>query len=173
MFKSILLTLTLISSIQTLSAQDALIWSRVVGIISPGAVVGTGTGAVTGGSLPWVTSNGNAHVNLLNGQVQFVVHGLVLAAGNPIGTRADITRVRGALVCDTNGSASGNSVVVETPSVPLSQTGDAFFSGFVTLPAVCRSQPDRAFLIRIAAVAGNNVNGPWIAFGAVRRPALF
>jgi len=94
----------------------------------------------------------------------------VLAGGNGIGTRGDITAVKGTLVCDTNGSASGsNSSLVQTAAIPLSSDGDANFSGSVgTLPAVCSSEPDLAFLIRIAEVNGVLVNGPWIAFGAVR-----
>jgi hypothetical protein len=95
----------------------------------------------------------------------------VLAGGNPIGTRADITAVKGTLVCDTNGSAGGgNSVVVQTSAVPLSLDGDALFSGNVdSLPSVCSSEPDLAFLIRIAGVNGVSVNGPWIASGVVRK----
>jgi hypothetical protein len=38
----------------------------------------------------------------------------------------------------------------------------------VELPAVCATEPDIAFLIRIANVNGVAVDGPWIAFGAVR-----
>jgi hypothetical protein len=131
---------------------------------------GSGTGAVPGGLLPWVTSEGVARVNLDTGQIQFVVKGLVLAGGNPIGTRADITAVRGTLVCDTNGSAGGgNSTLVQSAAVPLSLDGDAHFSGSLgSLPALCSSEPDLAFLIRIAEVNGVAVNGPWIAFGAVR-----
>jgi hypothetical protein len=107
---------------------------------------------------------------LATGQIQFVVKGLVLAGGNPIGTRADITAVKGTLVCDTNGSAGGgNSTLVQTVAVPLSLDGDANFTGSVgSLPAVCSSEPDLAFLIRIAEVNGVPVDGRWIAFGAVR-----
>jgi hypothetical protein len=95
----------------------------------------------------------------------------VLGAGNGIGTRGDITAVRATLVCDTNGSAGGgNSVLVPTAAVPLSLEGDSHFSGDLgSLPAVCSSEPDLAFLIRIAEVNGVAVNGPWIAYGAVRK----
>jgi hypothetical protein len=104
------------------------------------------------------------------GEIQFSVKGLVLAGGNPIGTRADITAVKATLVCDTNGSAGGgNSTLVQTAAVPLSLDGDAHFSGNIgSLPAVCGSEADLAFLVRIAEVNGVAVNGPWIAFGAVR-----
>lgn len=153
------------------AAQDSTItWKEISGIVVPGSVVGSGTGAVTGGTLPWIASGGVAHVNLATGQIQFVVRGLVLAAGNPIGTRGDITAVFATLVCDTNGSAGGgNSTLVNTPAAALSLEGDAQFSGNVgALPAVCSTEPDSAFLIRIAQVNGVNVNGRWIAFAAVR-----
>jgi len=171
MRKAALLAVFLVLPFFTLWGENPVVrWREVVGIIQPGNVVGSGTGAVTGGFLPWVTTGGVARINLDTGQIQFVVKGLVLAGGNPIGTRADITAVKGTLVCDTNGSAGGgNSTLVQTAAVPLSLDGDAHFTGSVgSLPAVCSSEPDLAFLIRIAEVNGVAVNGPWIAFGAVR-----
>ena len=73
-----------------------------------------------------------------------------------------ITQVMGTLVCDTNASA-GAPVLVDTPLVTLSEDGDASFHGSVgALPAACTSEPDMAFLVRIAA-------GRWIANGAVLR----
>jgi hypothetical protein len=96
--------------------------------------------------------------------VNFDVHGLVLAAGNSIGTRGTIAAVKGTLVCDTDGSASGgNSVLVDTQMVELDERGNARFNGSVgALPAVCISEPDVAFLIRVGA-------GRWIANGTVLR----
>jgi hypothetical protein len=161
----------LLMFVLTLWAQSPVVrWRDVDGIIQPGNIVGTGTGAVPGGMLPWVTTEGVARVNLDTGEIQFVVKGLVLAGGNPIGTRADISAVRATLVCDTNGSAGGgNSTLVQSAAVPLSVDGDAHLSGNLgSLPAVCSSEPDLAFLMRIAGVNGVAVNGPWIAFGAVR-----
>src|SRR3954463_2833939 len=153
------------------SAQTAS-WRQIVGIIPAGNVVGSGSGAVPGGFLPWTTTAGAARVNLRNGEFQFSVRGLVFAGGAPgitIGTPGPITGVKGTLVCDVDGSASGgNSVLVETPSVRLSSTVDAAFSGRVgTLPAVCSSERDVAFLVRASVVGGNSVEGPWIANGAV------
>jgi hypothetical protein len=89
---------------------------------------------------------------------------LVLAGGNGIGTRAATNQVKGTLVCDTDGSAGGgNSTLVDTPLVDLDAQGSAKFNGNVgVLPTAC-SDPDIAFLIRIAA-------GRWIANGAVRKP---
>ena len=90
--------------------------------------------------------------------------GLVLAGGNSIGTPGAVTQVKGTLVCDTDGSASGgNSVLVDTQMVELDERGNARFNGSVgALPAVCISEPDVAFLIRVGA-------GRWIANGTVLR----
>jgi hypothetical protein len=139
-------------------------WQDVVGIIQAGNLVGTGTGQVQGGGQPWSTTGGLAEVDLDTGTVRFRVRGLVLAGGNTIGTAGSITEVKGTLVCDADGSASGgNSVLVDTPLVPLTFQGDAAFRGEVgALPAACL-EPDLAFLVRIGA-------GRWIANGAVRRP---
>ncbi|SRR6266567_2998654 len=62
------------------------------------------------------------------------------------------------------GSASGgNSVLVDTPLVDLDDQGDARFNGNVgALPAVCMTEPDIAFLIRVGS-------GRWIGNAAVLR----
>ena len=136
-------------------------WEDVVGIVQASNRVGTGTGQITGGGQPWTTQSGKAQVDLGTGRIKFTVRGLVLAGGNGIGTRAAIDMVKGTLVCDTDGSAGGNSVLVDTPLVPLSLEGDADFSGDVILPFVCVNQPDIAFVVRTAS-------GAWIANGSVR-----
>jgi len=164
----------------TAQAQEVK-WERIVGIVQTMDLVGVGPvqpGSGPGsalGAAPWVTTVGNARVKLGVGNITFDVRGLVLAVGSsgvstglPIGTTAGVT-VKGTVVCDLNGSAGGgNSTLVDTPAVGLSAQGDAQFSGNVgPLPAACLTQPDIAFLIRIAA--GPFV-GRWIAFGAVRIP---
>ena len=147
-------------------------WRQVVGIVLANNVVGVGTGMITGGFLPWTTTSGTARVNLQNGFLHFEVRGLVFAAaakGITLGTPGPITAVKGTLICDADGSASnGNSVIVESPSVTLSPTGDASFSGSLgALPDVCSSEPDLVFVIRASVVGGNAVEGPWLANGAV------
>jgi len=147
-------------------------WRQVVGIIPAGNVVGSGNGAIPGGFLPWTTTSGSARVNLQNGEIHFNVRGLVFAGGSPtitIGTPGPVTAVKGVLICDNDGSASGgNSVLVETPSVPLSSTGDASFTGNLgTVPSVCSIESDLAFVVRVSGFGGNAVAGPWIANGAV------
>ena len=150
-------------------AGDTIQWQSIVGIVQANNVVGTGSGAVTGGGQPWTAQGGRAAVNLATGQASFEVRGLVFAGGNTIGTPLPVTRVKGTLVCDTDGSASPdplhkNSVLVDTADVALDAEGDARWSGDVgALPAECLTQPDVAFLIRI--VPANR----WIANGAVAR----
>lgn len=145
---------------------DTIHWQSVIGIIQGGNVVGSGTGAVTGVPGPWSALSGRVKVDLDRGNIDFDVNGLVFASGNTIGNTGPVAQVKGTLVCDTNGSAStpvGNSVLVDTPLVDLSDEGDAQFRGNVgALPAVCLSEPDIAFLIRTAS-------GRWIANGMVLR----
>lgn len=156
-------SMALMSATASARADNIAHWQSTAGLIQPGNTVGSGTGAVPGGAQPWTTSGGEAGVNLNNGDIGFRVRGLVFAGGNAVGTTGPINTVKGTLVCDTNGSAGGgNSVLVDTPLVPLSATGDAQFSGNLgALPIAC-SEPDIAFLIRIGA-------GAWIANGAVLR----
>jgi len=86
----------------------------------------------------------------------------VFAGGNAIGTPGAVTQVKGTLVCDTTGSLTADSTLVDTPLVTLSAQGDARFAGQVTLPAACLNSPNIAFLIRVAG-------GAWIAGGEVRQ----
>jgi hypothetical protein len=138
-------------------------WQSVIGIIQGGNVVGSGTGAVTGAPGPWSAQGGHVAVDLTQGKIQFDVRGLVFAAGNTIGNTGPVAQVKGTLVCDTNGSASfGNSILVDTPLVDLDGEGDAHFSGNVSMPVVCATEPDIAFLIRTAS-------GRWIGNGTVLR----
>jgi len=143
---------------------DTLRWQSVIGIAQANNVVGSGTGTVTGGGIPWSTLDGHVNVHLEKGKINFDVHGLVFAGGNAIGTPGTILQVKGTLVCDTDGSASGgNSVLVDTPLVDLGDQGDARFNGDVgPLPPACTSEPDIAFLIRVGS-------GRWIANGTVLR----
>jgi hypothetical protein len=143
--------------------ENEVEWRQIVGIIVPGSIVGTGTGKVTGGGLPWHTSGGHAEVNLTTGDVRFSIEGLVLAGGNSIGTPDGVTSVKGTLVCDTTGVLnSGNSTLVDTPLVTLSAQGNANFRGSLgTLPSACTTQPNIAFLVRTGG-------GAWLASGMVR-----
>jgi hypothetical protein len=143
---------------------DTVHWQSVIGIIQASNVVGSGTGAATGAPGPWSALGGHVNVVLDNGQVNFSTNGLVLAGGNAIGTPGAVLQVKGTLVCDTDGSASGgNSALVDTPLVDLDDQGDARFDGNVgPLPPVCASEPDIAFLIRTAS-------GRWIGNGTVLR----
>ena len=143
---------------------DNLRWQSVIGIIQGGNVVGTGTGAITGAPGPWSARGGQVKVDPDTGRIDFSVDGLVFAAGNTIGTTGTVAQVRGTLVCDANGSATGgNSIIVDTPLVDLSEEGDAQFHGTVaSIPAVCVTEPDVAFLIRLGS-------GKWIGNATVLR----
>ncbi len=142
---------------------EVLVWQSVIGIVQANNVVGRGTGAVTGGGLPWSARDGHVTVALESGVVNFDVHGLAFAGGDAVGTPGTVVQVKGTLVCDTDGSASGNSVLVDTPLVDLDDQGNARFEGSLgSLPSACTSEPDIAFLIRIGS-------GRWIANGTVLR----
>jgi hypothetical protein len=146
------------------AAGNTLHWQSVIGVAQASNVVGSGSGAVIGGGVPWSAQGGHVDANFENGEIHFAVRGLVLAGGNAIGTPGTIIQVKGTLVCDTDGSASGgNSVVVDTPLVDLDDQGNARFDGAIgPLPAACTTEPDTAFLLRVGA-------GRWIANGTVLR----
>ncbi len=130
----------------------AVRWSQIVGIVEAGNLVGTGGGQLRGGGQPWSARSGNAQLNVRNEKLSFEVKGLVLAGGNGIGTPGPVLNVKGTLVCDTDGSATGDSVLVDTPAVELSVAGDASFSGSVApLPSECFDEADIAFVIRPSA----------------------
>lgn len=142
--------------------SDIARWHSVIGIIQGGNVVGTGAGAVTGAPGPWSAQGGHVTVDLTHARIQFDVRGLVFAGGNAIGNTGTVAQVKGTLVCDTDGSASGNSILVDTPLVELDDEGDAHFSGNVSMPVACATEPDIAFLIRTAS-------GRWIGNATVLR----
>jgi hypothetical protein len=158
------------------AAARELRWNTVIGVQQTQDQVGVGTGAVLGGA-PWETLGGAVLVDLTNGTVKFNVQGLILAVGSvsslgvtgaPIGTTAGVTQVKGTLVCNLDGSGNnGNSIDIDTPATNLSARGNAQFSGsFVSsLPALCATQDNDAFLIRI--VEPSTFANAWIAFAAV------
>ena len=125
-------------------------WKTIIGIEQAGNVVD----GVTGGGQPWSTLGGVASVDLRTGEVEFEVHGLVLAGGNSIGTRGGVATVAGTVVC-------GVGITVATPAVPLSPQGDAEFDGVVAIPPGCTGS-NIALLLTAP-------NGQWIANASVRR----
>ena len=157
----IALSASIVGQNASADSADILRWQTINGIAAPNNAVGTGAGVVTGGPTPWSTLDGHVNVDLARGRINFDVRGLVLAGGNSIGTPGAVTQVKGTLVCDTNGSA-GDTVLVDTPLVDLSEQGDAQFNGKVTVPVICATEPDVAFLIRVGT-------GKWIANGTVLR----
>ena len=163
-----------------------VVWGQVVGIPQPGIIVGrpesedaecdVGVNCVAGTLAPWVTTDGQADVDLLSGQLDFIVKGLVIASDptfSNIGTTSVVTMVKGTLVC--NDTAPGVPEIVDTDAVPLSSQGNARFHGRVDLPSSCTDEPgDIVFLIRVAEVsdpAREFLIDLWNAFGAVRAVA--
>ncbi len=168
--KLVAVTILLVAMNATAGHDNNIKWRDIIGVVTAGDLVGVP--GIPGGA-PWSTQSGGAKVNLSNGQVQFEVKGLVLAAGSalgltglPIGTTAGIPEVVGTLICNVSG-AGGASEIVDTPAVSLSATGDAKFSGKFSgpIPDVCTNDPFPAFLLRIAG--GTPFDGAWIASGAV------
>jgi len=146
----------LMSAIASPATAQTVNWQTIIGIVEPGNKVGN----ITGAGAPWTVLNGHAGVNLSAGNLQFQVHGLVLAGGNDIGTTRAVTQVKGTLICD----AGNTNVTIDAPLVPLDSQGNANFSGNVgPIPTTCTSS-NIAFLIRIPSTPTNR----WIANGSVR-----
>jgi len=161
-------TVALLTASTAMAIPDQEVrWESFVGNIRTGATgaVGSGTGAVNAAGAPWVATGGEARVNLASGDLRFRIKGLVLADTIFVGTPGPNPEVVGTLVCDTDGSAGGgNSVLVSTPRVPLSEQGEAEFNGNLgSLPAACVNEPDIAFLVR-------SVSGVYFAAAIVRDP---
>jgi hypothetical protein len=145
------------------SGGMGLRWDNIVGIIRPGDGIGAGAGKVVGASQPWVAGGGWAKLDLHGERLQFSVSGLNLASGNEIGTRGQVSEVKGTIICDTDGSAStsGDSVLVDTLPIPFDPNGDASYNDSISpMPAVCLTEPDVAFVLRnvIRAASGTAAN---------------
>ena len=139
-----------------MGGQSSVRWETIVGIIEPGATIGS----LTGGGEPWTTLGGLAYVDLANNAVFFHVKGLVLAGGTSIGTPGAVNSVEGALVC----APGASQTVYYTEPVNLDGHGNAWFDGsFTSTPTGC-STSAIAFLIVVTS------NGHWIANGAVQVP---
>jgi hypothetical protein len=149
-----LLPLSMAVGAGTATADDAVRWKTVIGIIQAGNTVA----GVTGGGQPWSTLGGDARVNLEKGKLEFSVRGLVLAGGNAIGTPGGVAQVKGTLVCDPAGP---KPTLHDTAAVPLGPEGDASFSGEIGILSADCFNSDPAFLVRIVPA------GRWIANGAV------
>jgi hypothetical protein len=135
-------------------------WKSLVGVITAPSVDNPVAG-ISSGTLPWTTAGGRASVNLDTGDASFFVDGLVLNGGNATGTTGPVQQVVGTLVCNPGTTAQA---ILDTPTVPLDQQGNADFRGSVgTVPFNCANP---LFLIRIS-----NPGQPpsrWLATGAGR-----
>ncbi len=141
--------------------NDAVVhWQTIVGLITAPGISNTVAGIASGG-LPWTTTGGQATVNLVTGEIEFNVRGLVLNGGDSSGTPDGITDVKATLVCNPGGTTQA---VLDTATVPLNPQGGAQFQGNLgSVPSPC-SNP--LFLVRI--VSSSAANGRWIGTGAVR-----
>jgi hypothetical protein len=164
--------------VQAAGQGTQITWSRIEGIVTPGSIVGrsgegdcdVGVDCIAGTPAPWTAKWGTATVNLDDGVLSFTVKGLVLA-GDPsfanLGTRGAIRKIKGTLVC--NDTEPGIPEFVDSAAVVLGVRGNATFTGPVSLPPSCTSEPDDiVFLIRIAQSEPSFLVDRWNAFGAVR-----
>ena len=160
------------------NSDSVVTWRNIVGVITapnvdnPVAVtVDESTGnvfAIHSGTLPWVTRSGSARVDLMTGEVQFNVSGLVLVGGNASGTAGPIDQVTGTLVCNPGSDdVTQPQVILDTPPVTLSTLGNARFSGQLT-SAVGFPCDNPLFLIRIGPEFGL-FGGRWLATGVEPR----
>jgi hypothetical protein len=155
--------LSLLFAIASFAGEDlaegdnAVTWSRIVGVITaPG--VSSSVAGIASGTTPWTTTDGSATVDSAGGVV-FSVSGLVLVGGNASGTTGPVTSVKGTVVCNPGLSTQVN---IDTPATPLSGQGDANFVGKLSTALPSKGCNNPLFLIRVVP---KNV---WIATGAVR-----
>ena len=117
-------------------------WNEILALLQAGTSDST--------ALPRQLKNGQAVVNMSNGQVWFQVKGLPYAGPSDVefGTQdRSAKQVKGTLVC--NVLAGSGAILVDTPAVPLSDKGDAKFAGHVSLPSECLTASDNlAFFVR-------------------------
>ena len=151
----------LFASASFAQADDSVVrWRTIVGLATAPKVDNLVAG-ISAGAGPWNTTGGHARVSLKTGSVDFQVEGLVLNGSNFSGTvPTAFPNIVGTLVCDA-GTASPTTF--DTPQVPLSQQGDAGFSGQLVNFVPGQQCTNPLFLVRVPALAGK-----WIATGSVR-----
>src|SRR5215813_1052640 len=135
-------------------------WRGIAGVVTA-QNVDNPVGTIDSGTFAWTTRGGRASVNLSMGTMAFAVEGLVINGTVFSGTPGPVTGVIGTLVCNPGDHMQA---LLDTPEVPLSEQGDAAFSGLIgSIPAACANP---LFLIRIATPA--QALGRWIATGTER-----
>jgi len=140
--------------------HDEVRWRGIAGVITA-QNVNNPVGNIDSGTFAWTTRGGRASVNLSTGTMAFAVEGLVINGTVFSGTPGPVTGVIGTLVCNPGDHMQA---LLDTPEVPLSEQGDAAFSGLIgSIPAACANP---LFLIRIATPA--QALGRWIATGTER-----
>jgi hypothetical protein len=107
------------------------------------AVVGPYVGAtnpirgVPGGGLPWAIDEGEGMLRV-DGTLEVEVEGLVLAAGDAVGTNP-IANFRAIVSCQTIDEVTGRAAVENVPTglFPASLAGDSKIEATVDLPSPC------------------------------------
>ena len=156
-YMKLVASLMLIAASALPSFADTVVrWQKIEGVITA-PNVDNPVAAISSGTLPWTTRNGNARINLTTGLGEFGVQGLVLNGGNATGTTGPITSVVGTLVCNPG---EDGQAIVDTPAAALNPAGDAELSFQVNVPRTCANP---LFLIRIPQFGRR-----WIATGALR-----
>jgi len=163
------LALTNLSFAQTAIQDTSLTFKGAIGVIN---VIGQNADAsirlntVRGVSpaAPWVISSLNATITS-EGRISVVGRGLLLAAGEGVGTNAGAS-VHATLFC----GAAGSATAFDEAGVKLDAAGNFKISDFLTpVSAVTTSSfslpcESPVLLIRAGATAGQ---GPWFAAGIV------
>jgi hypothetical protein len=90
---------------------------------------------VAPGALPWVLEFGRAELHG-DGRLDVVIRGLVIPVAPFTGTPGPVTRVSAGLYCNDSQPAAGTSptAAANSPTVPLSSTGDATIRTTLMLP---------------------------------------
>jgi hypothetical protein len=105
------------------------------------AVVGPYVGAanpirgVPGGGLPWAIDEGEGKLRV-DGTLEVKVQGLVLAAGDAVGTNP-IANFRAIVSCQTISGAAATVTNVPTGLFPATESGDSKIEATVDLPSPC------------------------------------
>jgi hypothetical protein len=115
---------------------------KVLEFDTMGAVVGPYVGAanpirgVPGGGLPWAIDEGHGKLRV-DGTLEVKVEGLVLAAGDAVGTNP-IANFRAIVSCQTI-DAAGGAAVVNRPTglFPATTAGDSTIEATIDLPSPC------------------------------------
>ncbi len=137
---AVMLTLGL-SATSAQAANGPAKWEELIQLLQQG------TQGVESPNYGGMLRNSQVSLNLANGYVRFVVTDWPMSTES-----ASPSHIKGTLVCKA--STGAQATLVDTPSVPLSETGQATFNGQLEIPASCvGASDDLAFFVRTAVAA--------------------